>query len=59
MGSQKPAYAAAKGGIVAFTRTLAAQYAEFGIRANAIAPGVVRTERVIKRWENKGSMFSE
>ena len=58
-GSQKPAYAAAKGGVAAFTRTLAAQYAEFGIRANAIAPGVVRTERVIKRWENKESMLAE
>ncbi|HSQ06047.1 MAG TPA: SDR family NAD(P)-dependent oxidoreductase, partial [Burkholderiales bacterium] len=43
-GSQKPAYAAAKGGIVSFTQTLAAQYAEYGIRANAIAPAVVRTE---------------
>ncbi len=59
IGSQKPAYAAAKGGVAAFTRTLAAQYAEFGIRANAIAPGVVRTERVIKRWENKESMLAE
>jgi NAD(P)-dependent dehydrogenase (short-subunit alcohol dehydrogenase family) len=53
MGSEKPAYAAAKGGIVAFTRTLAAQYVDYGIRANAIAPGTVRTERSIKRYENK------
>src|SRR3954470_12529156 len=28
IGSEKPAYAAAKGGIVAFTKTLAAQYAD-------------------------------
>lgn len=54
-GSQKPAYAATKGGIAAFTRTLAAQYAEYGIRANAIAPGSVRTERSIKRWETKSA----
>ncbi len=52
MGSVKPAYAATKGGIVAFTRTLAAQYAQHGIRANAIAPGTVRTERSIGRYEN-------
>jgi NAD(P)-dependent dehydrogenase (short-subunit alcohol dehydrogenase family) len=52
-GSQKPAYSATKGGIAAFTQTLAAQYAEHGIRANAIAPGSVRTERSIKRWESK------
>jgi NAD(P)-dependent dehydrogenase (short-subunit alcohol dehydrogenase family) len=59
MGSEKPAYAAAKGGIVAFTRTLAAQYVDYGIRANAIAPGTVRTERSIKRWENREWMLAE
>jgi NAD(P)-dependent dehydrogenase (short-subunit alcohol dehydrogenase family) len=53
MGSMKPAYAATKGGIVSFTKTLAAQYVQYGIRANAIAPGSVRTERQIKRYENK------
>lgn len=50
-GSMKPAYAASKGGIQSFTKTLAAQYARYNIRANAIAPGVVRTERSIARWE--------
>lgn len=59
VGTYKPAYAAAKGGIVAFTRSLAWQYADHGIRANAIAPGVVRTERSIKRWENKDWMLAE
>jgi NAD(P)-dependent dehydrogenase (short-subunit alcohol dehydrogenase family) len=53
MGSVKPAYAATKGGIISFTKTLAAQYAPYGIRANAIAPGSVRTERQIRRYENK------
>lgn len=50
VGSGKPAYAASKGGIVAFTRTLAAQYAQHRIRANAIAPGLVRSERQLNRW---------
>jgi NAD(P)-dependent dehydrogenase (short-subunit alcohol dehydrogenase family) len=50
VGTTKPAYAASKGGIVAFTRTLAAQYAQHRIRANAIAPGLVRSERQMKRW---------
>jgi NAD(P)-dependent dehydrogenase (short-subunit alcohol dehydrogenase family) len=59
IGSEKPAYAAAKGGIVSFTKTLAAQYADHGIRANAIAPAIVRTERSIKRWENKDAMLAE
>jgi NAD(P)-dependent dehydrogenase (short-subunit alcohol dehydrogenase family) len=59
MGSIKPAYAATKGGIIAFTKTLAAQYADHGIRANGIAPGSVRTERQIKRYENKEWMMAE
>lgn len=59
MGSIKPAYAATKGGIISFTRTLAAQYVQYGIRANAIAPGTVRTERQIKRYENKDWLLAE
>ncbi len=59
MGSMKPAYAATKGGIISFTKTLAAQYVQYGIRANAIAPGSVRTERQIKRYENKDFMLAE
>lgn len=59
MGSMKPAYAATKGGIISFTRTLAAQYADYGIRANAIAPGSIRTERQIKRYENREFMLAE
>jgi NAD(P)-dependent dehydrogenase (short-subunit alcohol dehydrogenase family) len=59
MGSMKPAYAATKGGIISFTKTLAADYVQYGIRANAIAPGTVRTERSIKRWENKDWLLAE
>jgi NAD(P)-dependent dehydrogenase (short-subunit alcohol dehydrogenase family) len=59
MGSMKPAYAATKGGIISFTKTLAAQYVQHNIRANAIAPGSIRTERQIKRYENKDWAFAE
>lgn len=52
IGSVKPAYAAAKGGIISFTKTLAAQYVTHGIRANAVAPGSIRTERSIRRYES-------
>src|SRR5439155_16716376 len=37
------AHAAAKGGVLAFTRQLAAEGAEVGIRANAISPGSIAT----------------
>jgi len=59
MGTEKPAYAASKGGIMSFTKTLAAQYVSYGIRANAIAAGQVRTERAIKRWENAEWMLAK
>jgi NAD(P)-dependent dehydrogenase (short-subunit alcohol dehydrogenase family) len=58
-GMYRPAYAAAKGGIMSFTKTLAAQYAGYGIRANAVGPGSIRTERAIKRYENKEWMLAE
>ena len=39
-------YSAAKGGISAITRTMAAEYAEAGIRVNAVAPGSTRTKLI-------------
>ena len=35
------AYAASKGGIAAFTHTLAVEYCNDGVRVNAVAPGSV------------------
>ena len=40
------AYTAAKGGVLALTRALALQWGAQNIRVNAIAPGVVLSERV-------------
>lgn len=42
-------YGAAKSGITALTRTMANEWHEFGIRANAVLPGAVATERVLTR----------
>jgi NAD(P)-dependent dehydrogenase (short-subunit alcohol dehydrogenase family) len=45
------AYGAAKGGVVQLTRVAAVEYAEHGIRANAICPGGVLTPLL---WANPG-----
>jgi NAD(P)-dependent dehydrogenase (short-subunit alcohol dehydrogenase family) len=37
---EKPAYAAAKGAVVAWVRSLAVEWAAYGIRVNAIAPAI-------------------
>jgi NAD(P)-dependent dehydrogenase (short-subunit alcohol dehydrogenase family) len=39
-------YAAGKSALMSFTRSMAAQYAPFAIRANALAPGTVDTDMV-------------
>jgi 2-hydroxycyclohexanecarboxyl-CoA dehydrogenase len=36
-------YSAAKGGVIAFTKSIARENARFGITANSIAPGPIRT----------------
>jgi len=60
---QRSAYSASKWGIVGFTKTLAMELGEFGIRANAILPGPVageRMERVLAgRAANSGRSVEE
>ena len=41
--SQTPAYSAAKGGVLNFTRTLALETALDGVRVNSISPGYIQT----------------
>jgi NAD(P)-dependent dehydrogenase (short-subunit alcohol dehydrogenase family) len=38
-----PAYSAAKAGMISLTRALALEYGRYGIRANIVLPGTVRT----------------
>lgn len=42
-------YAVAKAGVVALTRSVATQVAQFGITVNAVAPGTTLTEALISR----------
>jgi NAD(P)-dependent dehydrogenase (short-subunit alcohol dehydrogenase family) len=44
--SGRAAYAAAKGGIIAMTRVMAVDLAEFNITVNCIAPGPIDTPRI-------------
>jgi NAD(P)-dependent dehydrogenase (short-subunit alcohol dehydrogenase family) len=59
----RTAYSAAKGGVVSLTRAIAVEHAEHKVRANAIAPTTILTERIKKffddpRFAGGGSGFN-
>ena len=52
MGSQTdPPYSAAKAGLINFMQVVAKDLAPFGIRANAISPGMIQTALVRSIWQ--------
>ena len=44
-------YAAAKGGIIALTKTVAREWARFRINVNCVAPGLIRTRMTAEKQE--------
>ena len=53
MGSRNsPAYVAAKGAVISFTKSLAIDFGKQGVRANCIAPGSTATAANADRWND-------
>ncbi len=47
------AYTASKGGVLSLTRSLAVQYGQRGIRANALCPGPIETPLLRRLWTSE------
>lgn len=53
------AYSATKGAIISLTKSAAKELAPQGIRVNAVAPGIVKTERFTELYEATGDKIDE
>jgi len=53
-GTSGAAYAAAKGGLIAFTKALSNEFAPFGITVNSIAPSKIQTPMLKDSVDEKG-----
>ncbi len=54
-----PAYSAAKAGMISYTKALAMEYGRFGIRANMVSPGTVRTPIWDHRVKREPEIFEK
>ncbi len=52
-------YAAAKAGVIGLTRQMAADYGPFGIRVNAVSPGLIETAMTNRRIESSAWFRSQ
>lgn len=53
------AYSASKGAVIALTKSAAKELAPLNIRVNAVAPGIVKTERFEELYEATGDKIDE
>ena len=53
------AYSATKGAVISFTKSSAKELATSGIRVNAVAPGIVKTERFEELYEASGNKIDD
>lgn len=53
------AYSATKGAIISMTKSAAKELAAQGIRVNAVAPGIVKTERFAELYESDGDKIDD
>jgi len=53
----RDAYTAAKGGIAALTRSMAAEFSGLNVRVNAIAPGGIATERIVAMMGDRADQY--
>lgn len=53
------AYSASKGAVIALTKSSAKELAPQGIRVNAVAPGIIKTERFEELYEESGDKIDQ
>lgn len=53
------AYSSTKGAVIALTKSAAKELSPMNIRVNAVAPGIIATERFKELYENDGDKIDQ